>query len=100
MATKQFLVVEADWNDADYITQVSPVTDEQLTEFQPLFEKLKAAGAHHNWPVDEYDTKQIVELYGPLAEAFHENFVPSFYELGSVHTIEKISLMNWELDIL
>lgn len=99
--TGQFLVVEADWNDADYITQVTPITDELLDKFQPLFQKLKAAGTtHHNWPVDDYDTSKIVELYGPLAAAFHENYVPTYYEMGCVHTIESIKLMNWEMDIL
>jgi hypothetical protein len=104
----RMLVVRGDHNDADWITQVTPITQKQLDRYTPLikaikgFKSYKAEGTtfsmvfthDHNWPVGDYGhrddlgEKSIVELYGKLAQEFDEEYVP--HADGNIHTIYEI----------
>jgi hypothetical protein len=84
------LVVRGDHNDADFIVEITPITQEQLDRFLPLIEAIKKFKPYkgmsdsehhggsksiefshdHNWPEGEYGyrpdlgQKSIVEYYG------------------------------------
>jgi hypothetical protein len=112
------LVVRGDSNDADFVTAITPVTQEELDYFAPLFEALKNfkpykgmtdtkvhSGEPHehshdnNWPRGEYGyrpdlgEKSPEELYGELAEEFDEKFVP-YDDNGCVHDIVEIFVVK------
>ncbi len=124
--TDLYLVVRGDSNDADFVTQITPITEEELKKFQPLiaaikkFKKYKGmtdptkhSGAPHeyshdsNWPRGEYGCRQdlgektITELYGELAEEFDENYVPNGGENAgySLHDIVEIVVMKLDRKI-
>lgn len=111
------LVVEGDHNDADYIISVTPITEEQLKHFAPLFKAIKnfkpykgmtdeKAHGHpptpwshdNNWPRGEYGCREdlgektIGQLYGELGEEFDEDFVP--HHEGNIHTINNIYVIS------
>lgn len=62
-----FLLVEVDTNDGDYVTAFNSVSDERLETIKPLIEKIKANTERHNFPYDHDDT-QLYELYADLNE--------------------------------
>lgn len=39
--TDLYLVVRGDSNDADFVTQITPITEEELKKFQPLIAAIK-----------------------------------------------------------
>jgi hypothetical protein len=124
-ALGMLLVVEGDYNDADYIVSVAPVTEEKLEKFLPLIEAIKnfkpytitsrgyagegekpLSWTHkHNWPCGEYGCRQdlgekpITELYpeidAGIVEEFDQEYVPH-NEDGNVHTIEKIFTVRFD----
>jgi hypothetical protein len=115
------LMVRGDSNDADFVTEITPITQEELDKFAPLFEALNnfqpykgltSVEAHvspqsehnhdNNWPKGEYGyrsdlgEKSITELYGELAEEFDEKFVPDGGESNgySLHDIVEIVVVK------
>jgi hypothetical protein len=122
---KMYLLVRGDWNDADYVTEITQITQKELDRFAPLFKAIKNFKPYkgfsdpehhksdrpplewthdHNWGVGEYGyrddlgAKSITELYGELAEEFDEGFVPHG-ENGSLHTIHAISVVTFKKQI-
>lgn len=112
---KKYIFVKADTNDADYITEKSEITDEQIEIIKPLIEAIKnftpyevqlpgraTTWTHcHNWSSgertrDDLGEKTAWEYYGEkgvsedVLEVFEE-FVPHG-EYG-IHTIESIDLL-------
>ena len=81
------LVIVADENDGDYVTEISKITPEELERLIPLVEKVKAnCGA---WPngeqgdaADEYDwPEEDIEFFG--------RFVPyGQYGISGIESIE------------
>jgi hypothetical protein len=116
---KKYLLVRVDTNDADYVEQLSPVTDDELAFLIPLFEAIKrfepykGTGPYggnpwlhtHNWPTGDilrYDLgeKSPEELYPDHAEAveiFDGSYVP--YAENGCHTIESIRLLEVVSDV-
>jgi hypothetical protein len=122
--TDMLLVVRGDHNDADFITQITPITQEQLDRYLPLIEAIKKFKPYkgmsdsehhggmkpmefshdHNWGVGEYGyrpdlgAKSITELYGELAEEFDQEYVPHAEE-WNIHTIVEIVVVKLEKKI-
>lgn len=115
------LVVRGDSNDADFVTKVTPITEEELERYLPLFKAIKKfkpykgmtdAERHnmpshewsheHNWPVGEYGCREdlgektLKELYGEIAEEFNEEYVPNGGENAgySLHDIVEIFVVK------
>ena len=108
----KYILIRADANDADYITEKSPITDEQIELIKPVIEQLKIRRDklnedlhknwnkwRHNWSTSEFGrhdnpTKMYVEsdlLTKEQVDLFGE-FVP-YGEYG-VHTIDSIEIIN------
>jgi hypothetical protein len=101
---KMLLVVRGDYNDADFVTDITPITQKQLDRLLPLFEAIKNfkpyMGCHedddksdpknytwkhdHNWGVGEYGyrkdlgAKSIYELY--QSEDISKDLIQEFQE--------------------
>ena len=92
MDTKVYeLVIEADTNDADYITSTTEVTMDQIEKFKPIIEAIKNNKGSHNWPAHEGVRKTVEDEYPELDEELLDEFqdlVPNG-EYG-VHTISSI----------
>lgn len=104
---KKYIIIRADTNDADYVIEVSEITDEQIKEVKPVIEAIKkfpksAENWGHNYETwERVYTVDAKKLYGHLDgfETFN-NFVPCGDQnyLG-IHTIESVQIMS-ELEIL
>lgn len=117
-ATKKYLVVTADTNDADYVTNVAEITDEQIEKFKPVFEAIKnfkpyfgyyesgrKTSEHkynfqtHNWN-GEHGEKSAQELYEHLTgeeswDEFVYYFVPKNPDnINGIHTIKSIEVFE------
>jgi hypothetical protein len=99
---KKYIIIKADTNDADYFTEVSEITDEQIELIKPVIEAIKNApkdkhGWGHNYETGEaVDKADAEELYGHL-EGFKtfDKFVPNGDEnYPGVHTIESIMIVS------
>ena len=92
------LCVTADTNDADYITRIEDITEEELEELMPLFDAINKFDAvnnqfKHSWPRSEYTRDESPEKNYPdipkeTIALFEECFCP-YGEYG-IHTIEEI----------
>jgi hypothetical protein len=104
---KKYIIIKADTNDADYVTEVSEITDEQIELIKPVIEAIKNAPKDkHGWG-HNYETGEIVdeddaeELYGHL-EGFKtfDSFVPyGDSNYPGIHTIKSVMIVS-ELEIL
>ena len=100
-AKKKYLIITADYNDGDYVSDKNEVSDEDLIEFQPIIEVLKKQQklTSHNWETRECSDNCTPEILyietGKLTEEQVELF--DFYvpkgEYGS-HTITSIELLE------
>jgi hypothetical protein len=114
-------MVRGDSNDADFVTKITPVTQEQIDRYLPLIEAIKKFKSYtgktdpkrhpgstsehrheHNWPIGEYGCREdlgektITDLYGELAEEFNEQFVPNGGDCAqySLHDIVEIAVLR------
>jgi hypothetical protein len=115
--TDLLLVVRGDYNDADFVTKITPITQEELDRFLPLIEAIREFKPYtgmtdpkkhsgkphewkhdHNWPKGEYGCREdlgektLTDLYGEIAQEFDEEYVPSGGDSAgfSLHTIVEI----------
>lgn len=72
------IVIVADENDADYVTEISKIEQSELDLLMPIIEAIKEK--HGEWPYIDFDTAEIKEIYPDLTieqiEQFN-NFIPS-----------------------
>lgn len=97
MPTTKYLLVESDHNDADYMSRLEPISDEDLETLRPVFKAIKnfkpytnyydqkqhdikgtvkkvISHHRHNWPRGEYcyrpdmGEKSVEEIYPNLTE--------------------------------
>ncbi len=95
---KYQLIVVADTNDADYVTQMTDVSLETVEELRPLLSAI--AKNDGQWCTSEYEN---IEYSGPIAvygKEFTEELVEKFngmvpYGENGVHTIETIKLIQY-----
>lgn len=107
MTKKYELKVTADTNDADYITEISIVDQEELDKLIPMFKKIskfkecktKGRTHRHNFPYgdclrDDLGEKSVQELYGWSDDEldYLTDFLP-MDEYG-IHTIESVEFYD------
>lgn len=120
------LVVTGDHNDADFITAINPITEEDLARFTPLIEAIKNFQSYkgksdpdehpgsslewnhdNNWPCGEYGCRQdlgektITELYksDEISEELIEEFDENYVphaEGWNLHTIYEIYTVRFD----
>lgn len=104
---KKYIIIEADTNDGDYVTEVSEITDEQIELIKPVIEAIKNAPKDKYGWGNNYETGEMIDeadaekLYGHL-EGFEtfDNFVPyGDSNYPGIHTIESIMIVS-EIEIL
>jgi len=92
---KKYVIITADTNDADYITEKTEVSDKTIELLKPIAEAIKNCKKRHNWPNHEYVDDCLDFLYeGILTEDQIELFnslCPSS-EYG-IHTIKNIEIL-------
>jgi hypothetical protein len=94
---KKYLLVQADENDADYLTERNLVTDKQIEKIKPIVAVLNKKG--YNWGtseyVDEEDTPEALYVKTGLLTEEQVEFFNEFVPYGShgVHTIESVSIL-------
>ena len=102
------LRITADANDADYLEELTPITEEELEAFKPLIEAIKNFKPYknlgrlhrHNFPRGEYcprtdlGEKTVEEIYPEHVDVLErfEEFVP-YGEYGT-HTIVSIEVLE------
>lgn len=109
---KMYLIVNADYNDADYISSRCEITPQQLEKIMPVIEALKekkrkdkeTESIYHsssNWETGELAGDSTPQkLYvdtGILTEEqvnMFNNYVPSDPDGFGVHTIESIEIVH------
>lgn len=99
------LRVTADHNDADYITEIIPVSEDELDKLRPMFKQIAGFKEYerrgrrhwHNFPHgdclrDDLGEKSPRELYGWTEDEFDFllEYIPSS-EYG-IHTIESVTV--------
>jgi hypothetical protein len=106
------ILIEADYNDGDYVSKTSKISDEQLAAFMPLIEAIKNFKPYgktetrwehnHNWPDGDGEYNPRVDLGEKYPHEIYSQFpkelidafsriVPSFEDSG-VHTIAEIKI--------
>lgn len=108
---QKYILIEADTNDADYISTFNPITDEEIELIKPIINAIKGFMPYvgisirgsewthsNNFPTGEcyrqdLGEKSAEELYGHLDNFdLFDNFVP-YCEYG-IHTIESIKIVT------
>jgi hypothetical protein len=95
---KKYLIIKADTNDGDYVTEKSEVSDAEIEKIKPIIEVIAACTEDHNFPDGECsDPDELENLYlesGLLTEQqldFIKPYIP-YGEYG-VHTIESVEIL-------
>lgn len=102
MSKKKYIIVKADANDADYVTEMKAITDEQLQRIMPVIDLLKSKKKKdrwvHNWEIGEFRYGSPYDMYvktGLLTKEqvnLFDEFVPRGEE--GVHTIESVKVVT------
>lgn len=83
------LFIEADWNDGDYVSELTPVTQMQLFMIQPILVAIKRDNRH------EIDLEYYEGQFSSEALEFLERCLPSTYQGQSpLHTLERVLLFT------
>ncbi len=95
---KKYIIITADTNDGDYITEKTKITDEQIEKYKPVIEaikKSKASGYGHTWETGEMANSTLSEQYPDVDENLLENFNQHLpYGEYGVHSIESIEILE------
>jgi len=91
-----YLIIEADTNDADYVHSVNKISDAQLEKLKPIIKIIKKCKSKHNWPASDFVDGNVNELYKDLLTEdqidLFNNLCPYFE--GGIHTISCIRLFD------
>lgn len=90
---KKYIIIKADTNDGDYITNQSLITDESIEQLRPIIEIIKSKkGKYETCEMgNPRDTYSVEELSDEQLDLF-DNFIP-YGEYG-IHTIEKVQILT------
>jgi hypothetical protein len=91
-----YIEVIADTNDADYITERTEITREEIEYILPVIKAIKECKAHYNWPKSDYRKSDPYELY---KDSCTEDQIEAFSELcphgeQGIHTIESVNILE------
>ncbi len=110
---KKYIYIKADENDADYVTSLNEITDENLELIRPLLTEIKNCKSRQNWPAPsdyrdcelhllypkhfkividpEDEDESLIETNSEAAEVFY-NLLP--YSEEGIHTIKDIRILE------
>lgn len=101
---KKYIIIMADTNDADYVSEKTEITDGDIELIKPIIEAIKKHpedkngwGAHHNYETGEVVRKASAQkLYGHLDNFdLFDGLVPSGDpNYPGVHTIKSIQILE------
>lgn len=93
---RAYICVTADGNDADYVTKVSEITEDQLANIMPIINKINNYKGNYNWPDNGYRGINPMKLYNLTSEEYDNfsGYIP-YWEEG-VHTITDIDIIIGE----
>lgn len=90
--SKKYIIITADTNDGDYITEKSLITDIQIELIKPIIEQINKNNGQYGRGEAGYDF-DAEENYGDLDNFnLFDDFVP-YGEYG-IHTIESIEILE------
>lgn len=97
---KQYsITIKADTNDADYITETSKISEEDLNALRPLITAIKNfkpyGDFNHNFPANEYTNlgeKTVEELYPDHLDALEIFDGCRPYGEYGIHTIKSVTV--------
>ena len=93
----KYLIIEADTNDGDYITEKQAIaTEEELEDIKRIVEVIRNCKKRHNWPNGECARDGELEalydgLLSPNEIDFFSQYVPNG-EYG-IHTIVSVEIL-------
>lgn len=89
---KKYIIVTADTNDGDYVTNKSLITDDELESIKPIIQEIKKNSGQYGRGEAGYYFKSE-EHYGHL-DSFDlfDDFTP--YGEHGIHTIESIEILE------
>ena len=100
-----YVIIQGDTNDADYIEQISEISEEDVERLKRIasvitdYNKQHTYG--HNWPLSEYVDENVEDLYGDkLSEndmSLMDELVP--YGEDNIHSIRSIRILEVTADI-
>lgn len=122
---KYFVYVVADMNDADYTSQLTEISLDDLTLLKPYFEKImepihemdrviyatseedrtaanlakfRISNYRHNWPTSEYTEQTIYERWPDIPKDILDRIDEDFVPFGEygIHTIKEIQILTVE----
>ena len=95
MNTK-YILIEADTNDADYISNVNPISDEDIEILRPIIEVIKNCKQRHNWTTSECNNDSPNKLYKDLLTVDQIDIFSEYAPYGEygIHTIESIEIIQ------
>jgi hypothetical protein len=93
---KKVIIVEADTNDGDYISEISDLEPGDVEKVQKIVNVISEKGQDYNWPSSEYIDETAEELYKDLLTEEEIEFMDSFVPHGEhgVHSINSIRILE------
>ena len=90
--------IEVDTNDADYITNVSKISEDHLNKLRPLLKEIKERKDGYNFQIGEYADEDSAKYYGGTPEKDEAveiflDFAP--YGEHGFHTVESVEVTPW-----
>jgi hypothetical protein len=104
------ILVKGDTNDADYVTEITDIDQEELESIRPIVKAIQDCKSEYNWECDHYDSPKLEELYPQFVESWKETeygkypvftgafelfrgCCPSGGDLG-IHSIESVTVYH------
>lgn len=94
---KKYIIIKADTNDGDYITNQSIITDEKIEQLKTALSKIKDSNYSLSWGTgdmleEDNDPNILYPELTPAEFNLIENYIPHG-EYG-IHTIESIDILE------
>jgi len=92
-----YLIIKADTNDGDYITEKHAIdTSEELEDIKRIVEVIRNCKKRHNWPNGECASEGELEaLYDGLLTPYDIDFFSEYVPNGEygIHTIVSVEIL-------
>ncbi len=93
---KKYIIIKADTNDADYITEKREISDEKIELMKPIIKAIKECKAGHNWPRYNGTDEEVEELYENILTNEQIDLFDNYRPHGEwgIHSIESIEILE------
>lgn len=103
---QKYIVIEADINDGDYVTEKTVITDEEIIKIKEILGKMPKQKNHkgEDLPEIRYETREIgdddkensdYDYITYEEKQFLNKFLPSGdYNYAGIHTIENVHIVQ------